>query len=179
MTRALTEDEVTRLGGNESWGITPADPLGTTVRRISGQGGHRIVIRNRFTYEPSLEVSDAALARIVATHERSFAARFPMLNGVEMEHRWGGRLCLTRNGVGVTEELRPGLWAACVQNGLGTVRGLLSGLVAAEAASGQLSDIGRQVLADDEPTRLPPKAIAMLGARAVLRWGEFRAGREL
>ncbi|MEM9351271.1 MAG: FAD-binding oxidoreductase, partial [Pseudomonadota bacterium] len=47
MTRALTEDEVTRLGGNESWGITPADPLGTTVRRISGQGGHRIVIRNR------------------------------------------------------------------------------------------------------------------------------------
>ncbi|MEL6610421.1 MAG: FAD-binding oxidoreductase, partial [Pseudomonadota bacterium] len=144
MTRALTAEEQARLGGEARWGLTPADPMGTTVRRV----GDRLLVRNRFTYEPELTVSDVAMARIVRTHDRSFAARFPMLQGVEMSHRWGGRLCLTRNGVGVTEELRPGLWAACVQNGLGTVRGLLSGLVAAEAASGQPSDIAKQVLSE-------------------------------
>ena len=48
MTRALTVDEVARLGGAPIWGATPADPMGTTVRRISGVGGDRIVIRNRF-----------------------------------------------------------------------------------------------------------------------------------
>ncbi|MCH2078586.1 MAG: FAD-binding oxidoreductase [Rhodobacteraceae bacterium] len=175
MTRALSEKEQTALGGRAHWGLTPADPMGTTVRRV----GDRLVVRNRFTYEPDMEVSDAALARIVKTHDRSFVARFPMLSGVEMEYRWGGRLCLTRNGVGVTEEVAPGLWAACVQNGLGTVRGILSGLVAAEAAAGQVSPIARQVLAEAAPRKLPPKPIATLGARAVLRWNEFRAGREL
>ncbi|MGB0849202.1 MAG: NAD(P)/FAD-dependent oxidoreductase, partial [Thiolinea sp.] len=36
MTRALTAEECRRLGGEAQWGFTPADPLGTTVRRISG-----------------------------------------------------------------------------------------------------------------------------------------------
>ncbi|MEM8592831.1 MAG: FAD-binding oxidoreductase [Pseudomonadota bacterium] len=179
MTRALNRDEVTKLGGEAWWGITPADPVGTTVRRISGGGGDRLIIRNRFTYEPNLEVSDEAMARIVRTHDRSFAARFPMLGKVEMEYRWGGRLCLTRNGVGVTEEVAPGLWAACVQNGLGTVRGLLAGIVAAEASSGEVSAVAKQVLQEPEPTKLPPAPIAALGARALLHWQEMRAGREL
>ncbi|MEM6275573.1 MAG: FAD-binding oxidoreductase [Pseudomonadota bacterium] len=179
MTRALTAAELAALGGRERWNLTPADPMGTTVRRLSGAGGDRILIRNRFTFEPNLEVSDAALARITRSHDRSFAARFPMLAGVGMEYRWGGRLCLTRNGVGVVEEVAPGLWAACVQNGLGTVRGLLSGLAAAEAASGQPSDVARQVMAEPAPRRLPPGPLATLGARAVLHWNELRAGREL
>lgn len=179
MTRALTAEEVAALGGRARWNLTPADPLGTTVRRLSGTGGDRIIIRNRFTYEPDLEVSNAAMARITRRHDQSFAARFPMLAGIGMEYRWGGRLCLTRNGVGVVEELAPGLWAACVQNGLGTVRGILSGLVAAEAASGHVSDIARQVLSAPAPKRLPPGPIATLGARAVLHWNEFRAGREI
>jgi len=36
MTRALTPAEVRRLGGAPRWGLTPADPMGSTVRRISG-----------------------------------------------------------------------------------------------------------------------------------------------
>ena len=48
MTRELTADEVERLGGSPRWGVLPADPMGSTVRRISGTGGDRIVIRNRF-----------------------------------------------------------------------------------------------------------------------------------
>ena len=43
MTRALTADEVKRLGGEPRWGLLPADPMGSTVRRISDTGGDRIV----------------------------------------------------------------------------------------------------------------------------------------
>ena len=179
MTRPLTVAEANRLGGAEVWGLTPADPMGTTVRRIRTAEGSRIVIRNRFTFDPSMEVSDRRIARVGQDHDRSFAARFPMLRGVEMAHRWGGRLCLSRNGVNVVEELEPGLFVACCQNGLGTVRGTLTGMLAAELATGTRSDRLDRALAADAPTRLPPEPIARLGANAVLKWQERRAGAEL
>ncbi len=53
MTRPLSQEEMARLGGERIWGITPADPMGTTVRRISSQDGDRIVVRNRLTFDPS------------------------------------------------------------------------------------------------------------------------------
>jgi len=73
MTRALSEDEVARLGGQRAWNITPADPLGTTVRRISGTGGERLVIRNRFTFDPALEPGPDWLAQITRDHDTAGA----------------------------------------------------------------------------------------------------------
>ncbi|MBY6159273.1 FAD-binding oxidoreductase [Mameliella alba] len=179
MTRALTKGEVARLGGQARWGVTPSDPLGTTVRRISGTGGDRIVVRNRFTFNPTLESSDAQLARVVRDHDRAFAARFPMLAGVDMEYRWGGRLCLSRNGVAAFGQSDEGLFSACCQNGLGLAKGTLGGVLAAEQASGVGSDLLDGMLAEAEPQRLPWGPVARIGATAVLRWGEKRAGREL
>ncbi len=183
MTRALTGEEAQALGGAPEWGLTPADPMGTTVRRVSGTGGDRIVVRNRFTFNPSMESSDAQLARVARDHDRAFAARFPMLKGVEMSHRWGGRLCLSRNGVSAFGEQAPGLFAACCQNGLGTAKGTLSGLLAADLASGQTAgenaDLLDGLLAEAAPRQLPPRIIAQAGATAVLKWNEWKAGREL
>ena len=179
MTRRLTQAECTALGGVAVWGVTPADPMGTTVRRISGTGGDRIVIRNRFTYDPTMEVSDQRIVHVGQDHDRAFAARFPMLAGVEMEYRWGGRLCLSRNSVQVVSELQPGLYSACVQNGLGTAKGTLAGMLAADLACGKSSAALDRALAADRPTRLPPQPLTRIGAAARLRWGEARAGREL
>ncbi len=179
MTRALSPDEVARLGGAPEWGVLPADPQGSTVRRISGQGGDRIVIRNRFTFDPSMEVSETRLARIGRVHDRSFRARFPMLPNVDMEHRWGGRLCLSLNDVQVVRELEEGLYAACCQNGLGTVRGTLAGMLAADLATGVPSPALDRMTLSDTPKRLPPEPLASLGANMRLRWGARRAGREL
>ena len=179
MTRPLTTDEVRRLGGQPVWGVTPADPMGTTVRRISGVGGDRIVVRNRFTYDPSMEVDEARLARVGLDHDRAFHARFPMLDGVGMEYRWGGRLCLSLNNVQVVGELEEGLYAACCQNGLGTTRGTLAGLLAADLATGRTSAALSRMLASSPPRRLPPEPIAQIGANLRLRWGEARAGKEL
>ncbi|MEQ9675215.1 MAG: FAD-binding oxidoreductase [Roseovarius indicus] len=179
MTRALTADEVQKLGGQPRWGATPADPMGTTVRRISGTGGDRIVIRNRFTCDPSMEVSAARIARVGRDHDRAFAARFPMLKGVEMAYRWGGRLCLSWNSVPATGEVETGLFSACCQNGLGTAKGTMLGMVTADLAVGNHTDLLADVLSLDPPKRLPPLPFTFLGANAMMRWGEWKAGREM
>lgn len=179
MTRALSDAEMSRLGGQRLWGLTPADPMGTTVRRISDTGGDRIIIRNRFTFDPSLEVSARRIKRVALDHDRSFAARFPMLAGVAMEYRWGGRLCLSRNNVQVIGELEQGLYSACCQNGLGTAKGTLAGGLAAELAMGVSSPALTRALEAEPPARLPPEPIARLGANLFLKLQEQRAGKEL
>jgi glycine/D-amino acid oxidase-like deaminating enzyme len=178
MTRALTPAEVRRLGGWTRWGATPADPMGTTVRRISGVGGDRIVVRNRFTYDPSMEVSAGRLQRVARDHDASFRARFPMLADVEMSYRWGGRLCLSWNGVPAFGEVEQGVFSACCQNGLGTAKGTLSGMAAAELATRSNAPLAQDLLTSDPPKTLPPEPIAWLGANATMRWREFKAGRE-
>lgn len=179
MTRALTGEEVARLGGSPVWGVTPADPLGTTVRRISGTGGDRIVIRNRFTCDPSMEVSDARVQAVGRDHDTAFRRRFPMLEGVGMEYRWGGRLCLSLNNVHAFGEVEDRLFAACCQNGLGTVKGTLAGMTAADLATGARSDALERMQNADAPRRLPPAPFLKVGANMRLAWGERRAGAEL
>ncbi len=180
MTRALDADEIEALGGHSRWGLTPSDPIGSTVRRIDGSGGTRLVIRNRCTYEASLRLPADRLRQIAADHRRTFDARFPMLQRVEIEYCWSGRLCLSRNDVWALGELQAGLYSACCQNGLGTTRGILAGIVAAEMASGKsalslLPDFPRQ----PQPRRLFPEPFMTLGARATIKLKEWRAGREL
>ena len=178
MTRALTPAEVTRLDGAPRWGLTPADPMGTTVRRIAGTGGHRIVVRNRCDYTPGLSTDTARLARAARDHDQSFRDRFPNLADVEMEHRWGGRLCLSLNDAPAWGQVDEGLFAACCQNGLGLARGTLNGIAAAELASGLETANIRFMAAHPRPRRLPPEPLAWLGATARIRWGERMAGAE-
>jgi len=179
MTRALTKSEVQQLGGEPSWALTPADAMGTTVRRISGSGGDRIIVRNTATFDPSLHVAESRITKVAKTHDRSYQYRFPVLKHVPIEYRWGGRLCLSRNNVSVFGQIDDNLFSACCQNGLGTAKGTVSGKLIAELASGEPSLLLADQLAEDYPNKLPPKPIAAIGANAVLRWGEFRAGKEL
>ena len=179
MTRTLSTAECERLGGASEWGLTPADPLGTTVRRISGVGGDRIVIRNRFTCDPSMEVTPSRIAKVGRSHSRAFAARFPMLEGVDMEHCWGGRLCLSRNSAPAFGTAAPGLVVAACQNGLGLAKGTLAGKLAAELVVGEESDMLNKMLSQPAPLRLPPRLLTWLGANARIKWGEHRAGAEL
>ncbi len=179
MTRPLTENEQRVLGGDSQWGFTPADPMGTTVRKIAGTGGTRIVVRNRFTWNPTRQANEAVLESFGQSHRKTFRARFAMLADVEMEHCWGGMLCLSRNNVAAFGEIDEGLYSACCQNGLGAARGTASGMLAAELASGMQSDHLNHMLAQPAPRRLPPEPIASIGAFAAMRWGEFKAGSEL
>ncbi|PRY22561.1 glycine/D-amino acid oxidase-like deaminating enzyme [Aliiruegeria haliotis] len=166
------------LGGARRWGATPADPMGTTVRRIDGEGGGRIVIRSRFTCDPSMEVSNSAIAAAGRLHDRKFIERFPMLAETGIQYRWAGHLCLSWNGVPAHGEVATGVFSAICQNGLGTSKGTLAGMSAAEMALGEVSEITRAFAAMEAPKRLPPEPLATIGANATLRWKEWRAGRE-
>jgi glycine/D-amino acid oxidase-like deaminating enzyme len=180
MTRELSRAEAEELGGLPRWGFTPADPIGSTVRRIDASGGARLVIRNRCTYEASLSLPEGRLRQIAAGHLRSFRSRFPMLSRVDMEYRWSGRLCLSRNDVWALGELEPGLFSACCQNGLGATRGTIAGIVAAEkAVAGDAQSLVPDFTEQAQPRRLFPEPFMTLGARAVIRLKEWRAGREL
>ena len=179
ITEELDEDALRALGGRECWGVTPADPMGTTVRRIGkAQGGNRIVIRQGGYYRPGMQTSKADLERLAGHMRRKFAARFPMLAHVRFQHCWSGHLCLSRNNVSVMRELEPGLYAACVDNGLGTTRSTLTGIGAAELACGQQSAITRFFGAEPEPSRLPPHPFDTIGANAYMRWKEWQSRLE-
>ena len=178
MTRRLTQDEVQILGGESRWGLTPSDPFGTTVRRISGVGDNRIVIRNGISWAPNRTVSAKRMNRLTQAHDRSFHARFPQLGEVTMEYRWGGLLCLSRNSVPAFGELEENLFSACCQNGLGVAKGTLSGKLAAELICGSSSPSLEYFRQQAQPRKLPPEPFASIGGNLSLRWGEFKAGKE-
>ena len=153
--------------------------MGTTIRRIdAGQGGNRIVTRTCAVLRPGMKVGDADLARAARVMQEKFDQRFPQLAGMEMEHAWSGHLCLTMNGVSVMRQLDDGLFSGCVQNGLGTARGTLTGMGAAELASGNSSAITAHLTGEARPSRLPPRPFREIGANAWMRWKEYRAAKE-
>lgn len=179
MTEELGADALAMLGGRSRWGITPSDPMGTTMRRIdTGQGGNRIVTRTCAEFRPGMESSESGMRRAREVMRAKFDARFPRLAGVKMEYAWSGHLCLSRNSVSVTGQIDDGIFAACCQNGLGATRGTLTGICAAELASGVTSNVTSFFAKQKEPSRLPPEPAASLGASAVLRWKEWLARKE-
>lgn len=71
------------------------------------------------------------------------------------------------------------MWVAACHNGLGTTRGTLAGMLAADLACGEQSAMLDEWLAGPAPARLPPEPLLGLGARAHLWWAHRRAGQEL
>jgi glycine/D-amino acid oxidase-like deaminating enzyme len=164
--------------GRDRWALLPADPMGATVRKITGTDGSRIVIRTRFTYDPSIQVSEKRVAATAAQQRRSFDARFPDLADRPFDYSWAGRLCLSWNHVPAFGEVEQGLYSACCENGLGTVKSTLAGIMAADLATGTRSEDLDKYQNQPKPSRIPPEPFARLGATAVIRWQEMRAGRE-
>jgi glycine/D-amino acid oxidase-like deaminating enzyme len=179
MTRALRRgmDGYGRTGA-AAWGLVPADPMGATVRKITHADEERLVIRTRFTFDPGLRVSEGRVARIADEQRRSFDARFPHLTDLAFEFSWAGRLCLSLNHVPAFGEIEEDLFSACCENGLGTVKSTLAGVLAADLATGTRSTILAEFEAQPAPKRLPPGPLAFVGVNSVIRWQELRAGRE-
>lgn len=176
MSRPLNEQEQVALGGESAWGLIPADPLGTTVRRLRDQ---RLLIRNTFTYNPDFTSTKTQRQAIRARHERSFKARFPMLPDVGFDYTWGGVLSVSRNSAPYFGRLMPGIFAAVCQNGLGVAGGTISGKLIAEHACGSDNTLLRHMLESASPAGNPPWPITSVGVRGNIRWKEWRAGKEI
>ncbi|MCZ2722583.1 hypothetical protein O1D97_13430 [Marinomonas sp. 15G1-11] len=76
-------------------------------------------------------------------------------------------------------ELDKRVWSACCQNGLGTVKGTLSGMMAAEQAVLGSSALLETFLNHNAPRVLPPEPFLSIGANVTMRWKEWQAGIEL
>ncbi len=179
MTEELTSEQVKRLGGHDEWGLIPAHPMGTTVRKINYNNSSRIIIRNTFTYNANKETTAKQIEHLGRRHDKSFQQRFPMLNDVAMQYRWGGHLCLSLNSVPIFEQLQPNLYAACCHNGLGLSKGTLGGMLIADFATGQSNPLVNLLRAEPKPNRLPPKPLMTVGANAYLKWIHRQAGSDL
>lgn len=176
MTRRLTPAEVKLLGGEPAWALIPADPRGSTVRRLHED---RILIRNSVTYNPGMSASKRDIGRFGKVHEASFRSRFPMLRDVTMEHSWSGHLCLSLNNAPAFGEIAERVYSACCCNGLGISKGTLGGMAIVDLATGAGGPIADAMLAAPKPKRLYPEPFMTLGATMKLWWMQKRAGRDL
>ncbi|WP_260958627.1 NAD(P)/FAD-dependent oxidoreductase [Pseudomonas citri] len=175
MTRPLTEEEQQRLGGKEQWGVIPADPFGSTLRRTPDQ---RLLVRNSFDYHPNGKTTPNLLAKAQQAQHKSFERRFPMLPDVGFEYTWGGALCMTRNHAGHFGELARNVYGALGCNGLGITRGTGTGTLLADWLAGKSNDLIEFLRCSEGPNANPPEPLLSLGINANLRWGQYRAGRE-
>ncbi|MFT5276020.1 MAG: glycine/D-amino acid oxidase-like deaminating enzyme [Saprospiraceae bacterium] len=175
MTRKLSNAEQATLGGQAQWGLIPALPMGSTVRRYKD----RIVMRNHISYTPTQSESVRANQRSAQRHKQSFKNRFPMLNDVEMEYQWAGALCLSLNSVSAFGEVEKGVFVAACQNGLGLTSGTLAGKAIAEHACGESSDSLDFLLTQNQPKRIVPEPFMSIGAKTRLWWGQRAAGLDL
>ncbi len=176
ITRQLSVDELNRLGGRDQWGITPAHPMGTTVRKVK-EG--RIVVRNVFTYNGNMETTKDQVSQTGKRHDKAFRNRFPMLKDVSMEYRWGGHLCLSLNSAPAFGEVEKGVFASGCQNGLGAVQGTLGGILIADLASGRDNPMIKSLIEPGEPAKLYPEPFMTIGAKMNLWWNHLRAGKDL
>ncbi|OCT24912.1 NAD(P)/FAD-dependent oxidoreductase [Pseudomonas putida] len=175
LTRPMTEEEQARLGGKPYWGVIPADPFGTTVRRTPD---NRLLIRNSFSFNPDGRANSKYLERFAVRHRDAFARRFPMLPDLPFEYTWGGALAMSRNHMGYFGELSPNVYAALCCNGLGVTRGTATGKLLADWLAGEKNELIEFVLNAPGPCANPPAPLVSLGLNFNLKWGQYRAGQE-
>lgn len=175
MTEAFDPD---LLSGQRQWAATPALPMGTTVRRIAGRDGDRILIRSRYTFSTKVQVSENAVNSAGKAHDKKFASRFPMLPKVRMQYRWGGEMAVTLNGVPAFGEVAPGVISACGCNGLGASKSTAAGIAAADFAMEKSTPILDIFNDYAPPKKLPAEPFLSIGASANLYMKELLAGRE-
>ena len=175
MTRPLSEEEQARLGGKETWGIIPADPFGSTLRRTPDQ---RLLVRNSFSFNASGQAQQRYLERAARQHRTSFDRRFPMLPDMPFDYTWGGSMCLSRNHSSYFGSLAPRVHGALCCNGLGITRGTATGTLLANWLAGEQDELTDFLLASPGPNRNPPEPLLSLGVNLNLNWGQRRAGLE-
>lgn len=175
LSRPLTAAEQAQLGGKPFWGVIPADPFGSTVRRTHD---HRILVRNSFSFNPNQQSRPDCLARYARNHRRSFARRFPMLEDVGFDYTWSGSLALTQNHRGFFGRLAPNVYGALFCNGLGVTRGTVTGALLADLIAGKRDELTEFLLSTSGPSSLPPEPFLSLGVNATLWWGQRQAGQE-
>lgn len=168
LTRPLEDREREALGGDDDWGLTPANAIAGVTLRLTQD--RRILIRQVFDYAPGQDRPDGDRAAVRRNHEGFFRGRFPMLPEVTFDHTWAGYVCLSGNEAPGFGRVAPNVLAAVCQNAVGVTKGTIGGLLAADLATGRDNPLIADMESLGAPNRLPPRPFLDLGVRARLAW---------
>ena len=168
LSAPMNKFEQSALGGQFTWGITPANAfVAPTIQRT---GDHRILYRDGIHYRPGLSFSGAELARVRVRHARRFRKRFPMLPDLVLDHTWGGYLCLSRNQDSIFGALDENIWGAAGFQGIGVTRGTIAGLLVADLALGRDNPLTEDMMRIAHPPTNPPRPLFDLGVALRTTW---------
>lgn len=176
LSAPLSAEQQSALAGRSTWGLTPANALvGTTLRRTADQ---RLYIQHSLDYRPELEFAGQELEAIQQQHHKALSRRFPALSNLELAHTWAGMICLSRNDSPGFGQLAPNVYGAVCQNGMGITKGTIGGMLAADLACDEHSELLDKMLQLEPPSALLPKPFLGLAVRGRLSWEKWRARAE-
>lgn len=176
LTQPMNEHQQEALTGLKRWGTVPVNALlGATLRRTSDQ---RLLIRQHVDYVPDLRLEEMDRETIARRHQELLHQRFPMLSDLHIEHTWTGLVCMSRNSAFGFGRLAPNVYGAVCQNGIGITTGTIGGLLAAELACGESSELLDFMLQLEQPAALLPKIFLNAGVRSRLLWEKWRGRAE-
>ncbi|MCJ8310862.1 MAG: FAD-dependent oxidoreductase [Rhizobiaceae bacterium] len=176
LTRPLTAAEQEAYGVEKPWGLTPANGFGGITMRYTND--HRLLIRQDIRVAMQQSFPRQSTTKIGLQHKKLFDDRFPNLPNVTMENAWVGYICMSRNGAPMFGQVAPNVWMATCQNGIGVTKGTIGGLLAADMACGEDNPLIADMQSLGEPTKLPPRPLVEVGARATINWEVWKNRRE-
>ncbi len=168
MTRVLSDGELVDLGCEPDWGLVPALPFGGPTMRLTQD--RRLVMRSVFSYRHSRHVSAGQYQKAGALQARQIQARFGALPAGIIKHTWAGNITLSQNFAPGFGKQADGVYSAVCQNGVGVTKGTISGILAADLASGRDNPLISDMETLGVPCRLPPRPFLDLGITAKLKW---------
>lgn len=172
LSAPMNDAQQAALGGKPTWGLTPANAfVAPTIRRTSD---HRILYRDGILFRPGLSLGVGELEKMRAAHEAHFRARFPMLEGLALEHTWGGYLCMSRNQDSVFGAVGENVWAAAGFQGIGVTRGTIAGRLVADVAMGLANPLIEDMMRIASPPANPPRPFLDLGVTLRTAWEAWK-----
>jgi glycine/D-amino acid oxidase-like deaminating enzyme len=168
MTRPLTAAEHQSLGAPENWGLVPAMAFGGPTIRYTMD--RRLTMRSQFAYRHSGGQNLADYTRARALQADQIKARFPQLPPDIITDTWMGQITLSQNFAPGFGQHAANVFSAVCQNGVGVTKGTISGLLAADRATGRDNPLLADMIALGQPNRLPPRPFLDLGIKTKLKW---------
>ena len=167
MTRQLSEAEHASLGCATDWGLVPVKAFAAPTIRYTQD--RRLTMRSKFTYHRSMQATAGEYQRAVRLQAQQLRDRFPELPSDIIEHTWSGVITMSQNHAPGFGQHAPNVWTAVCQNGVGVTKGSMSGMLAADMATGRDNPLIADMEALGQPSRLPPRPFVDLGVATMLK----------
>ncbi len=176
LTRELKDGELENFKNVRPWGITATHPSGATLRFTPD---HRIFVRTDIDFATNLNISQKKFDRSDFFLRRAFIRRFPELENVEFEYKYGGLISFTGNTRPLFGEVAQNIYAGVTSDGTGVTRAAILGTYLADLIQHRDSSELDYIKRAYHPSYLPPEPLRTLGATAFLKYKDLYAGSEL